>query len=164
MLTHPTLHFHVIGYTDIDEELSSLRNVTITGAYEAGDLGRLIKKANARIGLFLHQWPETFSYTLTEAVALGLVPMVPDLGAPAERVRASGFGVVFPHPSDATVVLATIAGLAEGTVAFSKQKATPASYAEPDAIARTVAIFAKNDVSSDNVPPPETRRRVKKKR
>src|SRR4029077_20342490 len=104
-LTNAELRFHVIGYTDIDTELLALGNVTITGRYKDGGLGGLIDKTGGRIALFLHGCPETFSYTLSEAVAAGLIPLVPDIGAPAERVRAAEFGVVFPFPLDAGEVL-----------------------------------------------------------
>lgn len=46
------------------------------------------------MALFLHEWPETFSYTLTEAWSLGLWPIVPKLGAPAERVTDKKDGSV----------------------------------------------------------------------
>ena len=140
-LTHPELRFHVIGFTDIDTRLAELDNVTITGRYAAEDLAGLIAAAGARIALFLHIWPETFSYTLSEAVAHGLIPVVPDIGAPAERVRACGFGTVFPHPFDAGRVLDTLAGLAEGRVAFSVDGGTPARFDTPDAAGRIAAVF-----------------------
>jgi GT2 family glycosyltransferase len=104
-LTHPQLHFHVIGYTNIDDELLALGNVSITGEYEQASLMRLVEKTGGRFALFLHRWPETFSYTLTEAVACGLIPIVPDIGAPADRVRDAGYGAVYPFPSDAGQVL-----------------------------------------------------------
>ena len=110
-ISHPELRFHVIGYTNIDAELTSVGNISITGQYEPAQLPRLLAEANGRFALFLHGWPETFSYTLTEAVANGLIPLVPDIGAPAERVRAAGFGIVFPFPVDARQVLDTIVGL-----------------------------------------------------
>lgn len=100
LFTHPHLRFHVIGYTDIDAALTKLGNVTISGAYQAPDLPRLLDKAQAKIALFLHGWPETFSYTLSEAVMNGLIPIVPDIGAPAQRVQQAGFGLVLPFPID----------------------------------------------------------------
>jgi hypothetical protein len=66
--------------------------------------------------LFLHGWPETFSYTLSEAVAHGLIPLVPDIGAPAARVRAADFGVVFPFPIDPAGVLDLIGKIIAGGV------------------------------------------------
>lgn len=100
LLSHPDLEFVVIGYTDIDDEFAKLPNVRITGRYKADDLPRLVKESRAQIALFLHEWPETFSYTLSEAVSLGLHPIVPDIGAPAERLAAAGFGTVVSFPID----------------------------------------------------------------
>ena len=107
-LTHPALHFTVVGYTDIDDHLSGLSNVSITGAFTAEDLPSIVQGIDARLALFLSNWPETYSYTLSEAVLLGFFPLVPDIGAPAERVRTSGFGAVFPFPILASDVLRLI--------------------------------------------------------
>ena len=41
-------------------------------------------------------WPETYSYTLSEAVLAGLYPVTFDLGAPAERMAAWGYGQCLP--------------------------------------------------------------------
>lgn len=39
-------------------------------------------------------WPETFSYTTSEAILLGYPVVCFDLGAPAERIRAFDCGMV----------------------------------------------------------------------
>ena len=78
--------------------------------------------------MFLPLWPETYSYTLSEAVASGFVPLVPDLGAPAERVRETGFGVVFPFPIEAEEVLSLIADIAAGKRPTHREGAAPSSY------------------------------------
>ncbi len=109
--THPDFRFHVIGYTDIDDQLAALDNVTVSGPYTAATLPALLDAADARVALFLHGWPETFSYTLTEAVRHGLLPVVPDIGAPADRVRAAGFGLVLPFPIDVSAWLKLLAGI-----------------------------------------------------
>ena len=131
LLTHPHLHFHVVGYTDIDSQLNQLRNVTITGKYVQPELPRLLAEAGGRIALFLHGWAETFSYTLTEAVSAGLLPLVPDLGAPAERVRDAGFGMVFPFPINSRDILEKIDRIAgaEGSEGSPLRFATPQSAA-----------------------------------
>ena len=141
-LTHPDLHFHVIGYTNIDDDLEDLGNVTITGKYTDTDLPGLIADSGASLALFLPIWPETFSYTLSEAVAHGLIPVVPNLGAPAERVRDSGFGVVFPYPFDAATVLDTLDGIATGRIPTTTKDATPRAFATPDAAERIAAALA----------------------
>jgi glycosyltransferase involved in cell wall biosynthesis len=109
MLQRPDLRFRVIGYTDIDEALLKVGNVAITGAYEEADLPLLVADCTGRLALFLSEWPETFSYTLSEAVRWGFTPLVPDIGAPAERVRQMGLGRVFPFPISAAGVLRAIA-------------------------------------------------------
>lgn len=105
-LTAPDLRFHVIGFTDIDRSLRDLGNVKISGKYRPEDLDILIARTEARVALFLHEWPETFSYTLSEALSLGLWPLVPELGAPAERVRQYKRGSVLPSLSLDAIVAA----------------------------------------------------------
>ncbi len=110
-LTHPELHFCVIGYTDIDGALLKLGNVTITGKYDPADFPSLLEESRAGIALFLHGWPETFSYTLTEAVMHGLTPLAPDIGAPADRIRASNIGALFCAPATPSEILSAIKDL-----------------------------------------------------
>jgi GT2 family glycosyltransferase/glycosyltransferase involved in cell wall biosynthesis len=110
-LSQPALRFHVIGYTDIDRELRAVGNVTITGHYEPEELAGLVERAGGRTALFLHEWPETFSYTLSEALELGLWPVVPGLGAPADRVRERGVGSVSIGPIDIDFVVRASKGL-----------------------------------------------------
>ncbi len=128
-LSHPDLRFRVIGHTDIDAELRATRTVRITGRYDPAELPDLIAGAKGHIALFLHGWPETYSYTLSEAMAYGLLPLVPDIGAPADRVRQAGIGAVFGFPIDAGEVLRVI----EATLA--REESVPeAPLAWPDTV------------------------------
>lgn len=104
-LAHPELIFHVIGHTDIDRELLRLGNVRIYGRYNQNDLPSLVERTGACVALFLHQWPETFSYTLSEAMALGLWPISLDLGAPAERIKA-GLGSILARTATLDEIVA----------------------------------------------------------
>ena len=130
-LVAPDLRFHVIGYTDIDWALHETGNVVVSGAYAPSDLAGLVAQTGAGLALFLHRWPETFSYTLSEAVQLGLIPLVPDIGAPAERVRAAGYGHVFGFPIDAAEVVAAILGVIDGSIEPRPNGATPANFWVP---------------------------------
>jgi GT2 family glycosyltransferase/glycosyltransferase involved in cell wall biosynthesis len=113
-LVAPHLRFRVVGHTDIDAQLETLGNVTVTGPYPPEELGWMLNQCRGRLALFLPIWPETYSYTLTEVVAHGFIPFVPDLGAPAERVRESGFGVIFGFPIDPPEVVRVLADFASG--------------------------------------------------
>lgn len=140
-LNFPEFRFHVIGFTNVDRDLSAIGNVTVFGKYDRDDLPALVEVTQSRIALFLHGWPETFSYTLTEAVGLGLIPVVPDIGAPAERVRGSGFGVVFPFPIDVGQVLTLLGQVADGTVGFSAEGALPLRFDTSDSQPRLRALY-----------------------
>jgi glycosyltransferase involved in cell wall biosynthesis len=135
-LSHPELRFQVIGYTDIDEQLLRIGNVQITGKYAPADLPRLLSAMKGRLALFLPQWPETYSYTLSECVRFGFIPIVPNIGALAERVTKAGFGVVFPFPFDGASVLRVFDGIKRGEVKLWREGASPLSYATaPDTVA-----------------------------
>ena len=149
-LSRPGLRFHVIGFTENDEAFADLPNVSITGKYDDADLPGLIAASGARVALFLHVWPETFSYTLSEAVAHGLIPVVPDLGAPADRVRDAGFGAVFPLPLLPDPLLDLLEGLAVGRLAPGE--GTPAAFAVAESEARIMALL--RDPSTSPVSPP----------
>jgi GT2 family glycosyltransferase/glycosyltransferase involved in cell wall biosynthesis len=141
-LTRPGLRFRLIGHSDRDDALRDLGNVEVTGHYEPARLPELAARARGRLALFLSGWPETYSYTLTEAVRLGFVPLVPDIGALAERVRAAGFGVVFPFPVDPSHVLSLIDAIAAGGVRLWQDGASPASFVPAAAsIRRTRALY-----------------------
>jgi GT2 family glycosyltransferase/glycosyltransferase involved in cell wall biosynthesis len=140
-LTHPHLQFRIIGYTNIDKALRAVGNVTITGRYAPEELPELLAGAKGRLGLFLPGWPETYSYTLSELVRHGFIPLVPDIGAPADRVREAKFGVVFPFPATPEQVLRTIDDIASGKVKPVAKGATPSRFfAGPERLARLHAV------------------------
>ncbi|HIG65437.1 MAG TPA: glycosyltransferase [Methyloprofundus sp.] len=94
------LRFVVIGYTRDDDEIGALANVSITGAYQnAAQLVDYIQQYHCRIAAFLSVWPETFSYTLTEALQHHLYPVALNYGAVAERVQALNYGQVVAEDS-----------------------------------------------------------------
>ncbi len=144
-LSHPALRFRIIGYTDMDAQLLALGNIQITGKYTAAELPELVAQTHGRLALFLQSWPETYSYTLSEAARFGFIPMVPDIGAPAERVRAAGYGVVFPFPVIAAEVLQLLDDIAAARVPVLVPGATPgALYPSQDVVQRTINLL-KND-------------------
>jgi GT2 family glycosyltransferase/glycosyltransferase involved in cell wall biosynthesis len=150
-LSHPDLRFRVIGHTDIDAELRTLGNVLITGSYEPWEQAGLVAQAEGGVALFLHNWPETYSFTLSEAASHGLFPLVPDLGAPAERVRASGFGAVFKFPIEAGDVLRAIEAAIGRRVNPIGDKGPPA-FARPDAVTSHRALMGLEEPSTVALP------------
>lgn len=98
------LEFIVFGYTVDDQRLASLSNVHLAGSYTQDELPQQLATWRCQVAAFLSVWPETFSYTLSEACRAGLYPVAFDLGAPAERIRRSGFGRVLTLTCEASII------------------------------------------------------------
>jgi hypothetical protein len=62
-------------------------NIRIMGSYKRNSLPDIIEENNINICLLPSICPETFSYTTSEIIELGLPLCCYDLGAPAERVK-----------------------------------------------------------------------------
>jgi GT2 family glycosyltransferase/glycosyltransferase involved in cell wall biosynthesis len=166
-LTHPDLTFRVVGFTDIDRQLLAVGNVIITGRYQPAQLPNLIAQARGRLAIFLHAWPETYSYTLSEAAKYGFVPLVPDIGAPAARVRAAKYGVVFPFPFSAEQVLGVIDHVRTGRMPAFAAGATPsrlfAGGAEVDRLRALLDVPPAPEALPEMAPEPEPRKKAKRK-
>ncbi len=90
------LRFTVVGFTSDDGRLLEAGPVFVTGRFAAGQAEALIRQQDADMAFIPSIWPETWCFALGEAWRAGLRAIVFDLGAPAERVRRSGWGHVLP--------------------------------------------------------------------
>ena len=82
-VTHSPLLLRLIGHAAAP--LPSA--LTATGSYEADDLPRLIASERPDVIWLPSQVPETFSYTLSAALASGLPIVASNMGALADRLR-----------------------------------------------------------------------------
>lgn len=76
-------------------------NIKITGKYNPSDLPDLMKQNNIDIVFIPSIWPETFSYTTSEAISMGLPVACYNMGAPSERVGKYDKGLVLEKISPA---------------------------------------------------------------
>ena len=90
------LDFVVVGYTSDDERLLAAGPVFITGEYDDRDAIPLIRAQRAQAAFIPSVWPETWCFALTRVWEAGLPAFVFDIGAPAERLRATGRGWLLP--------------------------------------------------------------------
>lgn len=104
--------FVLVGYSDRTEELMDL-GVEVTGRYEEGDGARLLEEVQADLVWFASVCPETYSYTLSDALVAGLMPVAFDFGAVADRIREARFGHLMPIDLllDPVGIAVTLAGL-----------------------------------------------------
>lgn len=80
-------------------------SVEIRGRYAAPDLPALLAEYQPHVVFFPAVWPETYCFVLSEIWAAGYPAAAFDLGALAERIMATGGGVVLPFETDPTVLL-----------------------------------------------------------
>lgn len=89
------LRFTVVGYSSDDSRLRHA-GVSVTGPYERDSLPSRIQELRPDAALFLSVVPESYCFTLSEALALGLFPIALDLGAIGDRLRDLGWGALWP--------------------------------------------------------------------
>ena len=84
--------FHLVGcsYRPIDSM------VVDHGPYMEDQLDGIIERIDPHVIWFPAKWPETYSYTLSEAMRNGRAVIVPDIGAFPERVRDRPFTWIEP--------------------------------------------------------------------
>lgn len=80
------IEFHLLGYGYRHLQTQPRAHLTVHGAYEDKDLARLLAWLKPDLAWFPAQWPETYSYTLSACLEVGLPAVAPDLGAFAERL------------------------------------------------------------------------------
>jgi glycosyltransferase involved in cell wall biosynthesis len=62
--------------------------------YSLEQLNEIVARISPDIGLLLSIWPETFSYTLSELMMLGITPLVTKVGSFADRIRDGETGFI----------------------------------------------------------------------
>ena len=90
------LEFVLVGHTEDDRRLLDTGRVAVTGGYREGEGEMLVRAQRPHLAFLPSIWPETWCFTLGVAWRAGLAVAVFDIGAQAERVRATGAGRVLP--------------------------------------------------------------------
>ena len=90
------LAFTVVGHTMNDSLLMATGRVFVTGEYKEEEAVRLIRAQRADLAFVPSVWPETWCFALSQAWRAGLQTVAFDIGAQAERIRATGYGWLLP--------------------------------------------------------------------
>ena len=96
----------IIGFTS-EDPIAHPRIVT-TGKYAREDLPRLIQKHAINLVLIPSVWPETFCYTVEEAIRMGLKVACFNLGAPPERLADYPDGLILDTFDSAEILQALL--------------------------------------------------------
>ena len=90
----PDVKFVVFGGTDRNESLKRLGNVRLKGRYEESKLTEIIKKEEFDLIWFPGVAPETYSYTLSAALASNVPLAAFDIGAISKRISDANAGLI----------------------------------------------------------------------
>jgi GT2 family glycosyltransferase len=91
-----SIEFHLLGYA-----CRPLGDAVIThGAFDEDHVDSLINNLNPHLIWFPALWPETYSYTLSEALRSGRPILAPDIGAFRERLEGRPYTWIRPWDLD----------------------------------------------------------------
>jgi GT2 family glycosyltransferase/glycosyltransferase involved in cell wall biosynthesis len=90
------LEFIVVGHTTDDARMLATGRVFVTGRFDPAEAVGLIAAQQASLGFVASIWPETWCLSLGELWRAGLRAAAFDIGAPAERIKRSGYGILLP--------------------------------------------------------------------
>ena len=100
------LRFVLFGtLTDVTLTEEEKNYITILGAYQEEEVYDWIRRNPVDFFWFPGVWPETYSYTLSIAVRMGIPSVSTDLGAIASRIRSHDWGVTYSWQADATEIV-----------------------------------------------------------
>lgn len=90
------IEYVLVGYAYRDITINAKSHLKVLGAYQQEDLAEIVAEQAPDLIWFPAVWPETFSYTLSFALAEGYAIAAPDLGAFPERLVGQPGGHVLP--------------------------------------------------------------------
>ena len=101
------IEFHSFGrieaeFADLQQNTS---NYTYHGPYIREEIGKLLAKNKINLICFLQICPETYSYTVNEAVASKIPVLSVDLGAGADRIKENNLGWIVPKDASCEEIL-----------------------------------------------------------
>jgi glycosyltransferase involved in cell wall biosynthesis len=96
-----TTDFYLLGCGDGGKRFKHKSHVKIIPRYQRSELTSIIDDLEIDLGLLLSIWTETFSYTLSELISMGIPTLATNIGSFADRIEdgINGF-LVNPVPED----------------------------------------------------------------
>lgn len=105
------IDFHLLGHAYRDLSTQPRAHLTVHGRYQNDELPALLNWLQPDVVWFPVQAPETYSYTLSACLQVGLPIVAPDLGAFPARLAGRPWTWVLPWNTDAAGWLAVFQAL-----------------------------------------------------
>ena len=122
------LKIHLFGKSEIQELTKSKANYINHGPYTRGELPQLLVENNIDLVCIFTQWPETYSYTLTESYMAHIPVLTFNIGAIGDRVQKDNLGWILPFPSDIKTILNKIQEIMDNKEEYKNKKANFKNY------------------------------------
>jgi glycosyltransferase involved in cell wall biosynthesis len=92
---------YLIGCGESGYIFKNNSRITIIARYQREELSTILENLDIELGLLLSIWTETFSYTLSELMLMGIPTLATNIGSFADRIQdgINGF-LVNPDPED----------------------------------------------------------------
>ncbi len=124
------IEFHSFGR--VESEFADLQkntsNYTYHGPYKREEIGNLLAKHKINLICFLQICPETYSYTVNEAVASKIPVLSVDLGAGADRIKENNLGWIVPKDASCEEILETLTQIKENADEYKIAVSTVENY------------------------------------
>ena len=101
-----TIELHLIGHLEPSFPQPVRKLIKATGPYHDRDLPALLQRIDPHVFWFPSSAPETYSYTLSTAIATGLPIVATDLGSFKERLAGRPYSWLVDHRGSSTEWLA----------------------------------------------------------
>jgi len=122
-----TIELHLIGHLEANFPPLAAKSIKVTGPYQDSELPDLLKQIDPHVFWFPAVWPETFSYTLSAAIATGRPIVASDLGSFPERLAGRPNSWLIDHRASAAAWLAAF----ENVRTALRNRGKPAAVALP---------------------------------
>lgn len=83
----------IVGKYNIENRVWG-RNIHYLGRYNNDNLGNILEREGVNVVFFTSIWPETFSYLISELIALEVPVCCFDVGAQAEKIKSYKYGKI----------------------------------------------------------------------
>lgn len=116
------IKIHLFGKAEDEILTKNTLLYTYHGEYERKSLPRLLKENGIDLACFFSLWPETYSYTLSEAYMAGIPVLSFDLGAVGQRVKDDNLGWVIPSNTSSEKILEKIEEISKNKKEYDEKK------------------------------------------
>ncbi len=125
------IELHLIGHPEEPLPETAGNRIIVSGQYAEGDLPRLLAQVKPHVVWLPAPWPETYSYTLSAAIAAGLPVVAARIGSFSERLDGRPLSWLVDPKASTQDWLRSFDLVRQALVADAMQVAPSRAKAEP---------------------------------